>query len=85
MTDCPQSPWISVRERMPPEGKAVICYGRNMDSHWPGIAYAKWIPKQNEYVGGFWLDCLACSGLDINSENEVDYWLDIPLPPGLHD
>jgi hypothetical protein len=74
------SEWIKCSERMPPPNKPVIVYGKQMSSHWPDIAYAKWDAKDKS-----WTNCFAYGLEDYIRESEVDHWLEIPLPEGLHE
>ena len=71
--------WIKVSDRLPPKKKAVIVYGKQMSAHWPDITYAIWDDKTRT-----WHNCFAYGGDTMIREEEVDYWTETALPPGLH-
>ena len=72
--------WIKCSDRMPTDEKPVIVYGSQMSSHWPDITYAKWNSKRK-----YWIDCFSYGGDEMIRENEIDHWLELPLPQGLHE
>lgn len=75
----PKIPWISVKDRLPINGKPRIVYGRQMFSHYPGIAYAKYIGCKNQN-DSYWKNCFSYGGETFIRMEEVDFWLDIDLP-----
>lgn len=72
--------WIKCSDRMPEKNRAVIVYGHQMSSHWPDIAYAKWNASAK-----CWTNLFAYGGDELIRDYEVDFWLEIKLPEGLHE